>query len=81
MFQGGDFLQRSEDHSNQINDLQTSKDGGMLISASKDNTAKVQCLTKACLSENNLFFAHVFFILFSVVRFENIIIKEDLQDR
>lgn len=38
---GGDMLQRSEDHSKQINDLQLSKDGYMLMTASKDFTAKL----------------------------------------
>lgn len=37
----GDMLQKSESHLKQINDIQTSKDGYMVIAASKDATAKL----------------------------------------
>lgn len=47
--QSGDVLKKIKEHSRQINDIQTSVDLTMFITASKDNTAKVrppdQCLT------------------------------------
>lgn len=47
--QSGDILKKVKEHSRQINDIQTSVDLTMFITASKDNTAKVplpdQCLT------------------------------------
>lgn len=47
--QSGDILKKVKEHSRQINDIQTSVDLTMFITASKDNTAKVplpdRCLT------------------------------------
>lgn len=47
--QSGDVLKKVKEHSRQINDIQTSVDLTMFITASKDNTAKVpladQCWT------------------------------------
>lgn len=43
IFQTGEKILSVKDHSKQINDIQTSKDGSMLITASKDTTAKVSC--------------------------------------
>ena len=37
----GDMIEKSEAHQKQINDIQSSKDGYMLLVASKDATAKV----------------------------------------
>ena len=42
----GEKINACKDHSKQINDLQLSKDYSMLISASKDTTAKVGHLTQ-----------------------------------
>ena len=41
LFQNGEILTDVYEHSKQINDLQMSLDMTMLISASKDTTAKV----------------------------------------
>lgn len=40
--QSGDILKKIKEHSRQINDIQTSVDLTMFITASKDNTAKVR---------------------------------------
>lgn len=42
--QSGDILKKVKEHSRQINDIQTSVDLTMFITASKDNTAKVRPL-------------------------------------
>ena len=39
------MLQKSEDHVKAINDIQTSKDGYMVLVASKDTTAKVDYIS------------------------------------
>lgn len=39
--QSGDILKKAKEHTKHINDIQTSVDLTMVISASKDNTAKV----------------------------------------
>lgn len=39
--QSGEILKKAKEHTKQINDIQTSVDLTMFISASKDNTAKV----------------------------------------
>ena len=41
VFQNGEILCDAHEHNKQINDLQMSLDMSMLISASKDTTAKV----------------------------------------
>lgn len=42
--QSGEVLKKAKEHSRQINDIQTSVDLTMVITASKDNTAKVKPL-------------------------------------
>lgn len=39
--QSGEILKKAKEHTKQINDIQTSVDLTIFISASKDNTAKV----------------------------------------
>lgn len=41
-WQSGEILKKAKEHSRHINDIQTSVDLTMFISASKDNTAKVR---------------------------------------
>lgn len=43
--QSGEILKKAKEHTKQINDIQTSVDLTMFISASKDNTAKVRPLS------------------------------------
>lgn len=45
--QSGDILKKVKEHSRQINDIQTSVDLTMFITASKDNTAKVRLLDQS----------------------------------
>lgn len=40
--QSGEILKKAKEHTKQINDIQTSVDLTMFISASKDNSAKVR---------------------------------------
>lgn len=40
--QSGEILKKAKEHTKQINDMQSSVDLTMVISASKDNTAKVR---------------------------------------
>lgn len=47
--QSGDILKAAKEHTKQINDIQTSVDLTMFISASKDNSAKVRLSTLLAL--------------------------------
>lgn len=44
--QSGEQLSNIKEHTKQINDIQTSRDMTMFITASKDNTAKVRLLLR-----------------------------------
>lgn len=56
--QSGEQLSNIKEHTKQINDIQTSRDMTMFITASKDNTAKVRppvglwCIADICLQES-----------------------------
>lgn len=47
--QSGDILKKVKEHTKQINDIQTSVDLTMFITASKDNSAKVRTVYSALL--------------------------------
>ena len=52
--QDGEILKKVKEHTKQINDLQTSVDLTMFISASKDNTAKVPHCSLSCVTRSQI---------------------------